>query len=72
LADTPKGSGVREADIIKARAGFGYMVIQERSLGTIGHWAQLAEVLQILRDIAAGLGPDLMVEQLPVIQKRSD
>ena len=50
------------------RAGCGHMVIEERSLAAIGNGAQRAGALQILRDITAGLGPDVMVEQLRGIQ----
>ena len=62
----------RMAGSIGARAGCGHMVIEERSLAAIGNGAERAGALQILRDIAAGLGPDVMVEQLRAIQKRSD
>ena len=72
LADTPQESAAREADITKARAGCGHMVIEERSLAAIGSGAERAGALQILRDMAMGLGPDVMVEQLRAIQKRSD
>ena len=54
------------------RAGCGHTMIEERSLAAIGNGAQRAGALQILRDIAAGLGPDVMVEQLRGIQQRSD
>ena len=62
LADTLQESAVREADITKARAGCGHMVIEERSLASIGNGAARTGALQILRDMAAGLGPDVMVE----------
>jgi len=72
LADTPQDSAARETDITKARAGCGYSVIEERSLAAIGNGRHRASTLQIVRDMAAGLGPDVMVEQLRAIQKRSD
>ena len=42
LADTPQESAAREADITKARAGCGHMVIEERSLAAIGNGAERA------------------------------
>ena len=62
LADTPQESAAREADIAKARAGCGHVVIEERSLAAIRNGAERAGDLQILRDMAARLGPNVMVE----------
>ena len=42
LADTPQESAAREADITKARAGCGHMVIEKRSLAAIGNGAHRA------------------------------
>lgn len=72
LADTPQESAAREADITKARAGCGHSVIEERSLTSIGNGPLRAGTLQIVRDMALGVGPDVMVEQLRATQKRSD
>ena len=72
LADTPQESAAREADIAKARVGCGHVVIEERSLAAIGNGAPRAGASPILRNMAVGLGTDVMVEQLRAIQKRSD
>ena len=72
LADTPQESAAREADITKARADCGHSVIEERSLTSIGNGPLQAGTLQIVRDMALGVEPDVMVEQLRAIQKRSD
>ena len=67
LSDTLQESAAREADITKARAGCGHMVIEERSLAAIGNGAPRAGASPILRNRAAGLWTDVMVEQLRAI-----
>jgi pimeloyl-ACP methyl ester carboxylesterase len=54
------------------RAGCGHTMIEERSLAVIGNGAPRAGASPILSNMAAGLGTDVMVEQLRAIQKRSD
>ena len=50
------------------RAGCGHTMIEERSLAAIGNGAPRAGASPILSNMAAGLGTDVMVEQLRAIQ----
>lgn len=72
LADTPQESAAREADITKARAGCGYTVLEDRALACVGSGTNRSHTLQVVRDMALVLGPEVMVEQIRAIQKRSD
>ncbi|MGG7645682.1 alpha/beta fold hydrolase [Rhodovulum sp. YNF3179] len=73
LAETPAAAAAREPQIARARAGH----LEEALGGAIGPeglapGARRAEVMDLLRDMARRLGPEVFVRQARAMQRRPD
>lgn len=73
LPETPQAAADREPQIVAARAGrLAALFRDEIGPRSLAHGPQRGEVLNLLVDMAEGLGPDIFVAQSRALQRRPD
>lgn len=73
LADTPQEAAAREPRIVGAKAGrLADMMREEIWPGALAPGAQRPQIMALVADMAAALGPEVFVRQSRALQRRRD